>query len=206
MPQKNDESQLVLAIQAMQKDSTLRPRAAARIYSVDHRKLGQRLLGIPSRRDILANSRKLTDLEESVLVQHILDLAAKGFPPRMSVVEDMANRLLATRDAPRVGTRWASNFVKRRPELQTRFQRKYDYQRAKCEDLEVIRGWFKLVRNTIAKYRICEEDIYNFDETGFMMGVISTGMVVTSSDGRARAKKIQPGNREWVTVVQAVNS
>src|SRR5882757_6029730 len=39
-----------------------------------------------------------------------------------------------------------------------------------------------------------------------MMGVISTGMVVTSFDGRARAKKIQPGNREWVTVVQAVNS
>ena len=41
----------------------------------------------------------MTDLEESVLVQHILDLAAKGFPPRMCVVEDMANRLLATRDA-----------------------------------------------------------------------------------------------------------
>ncbi len=39
-----------------------------------------------------------------------------------------------------------------------------------------------------------------------MIGVISTGVVVTSSDGRARAKKIQPGNREWVTVVQAVNS
>jgi hypothetical protein len=31
-------------------------------------------------------------------------------------------------------------------------------------------------------------------------------MVVISSDGRAKAKKIQPGNREWVTVVQAVNS
>ena len=39
-----------------------------------------------------------------------------------------------------------------------------------------------------------------------MMGVISTGMVVTSSEGRAKAKKIQPGNREWVTVIQAVNS
>ena len=58
----------------------------------------------------------------------------------MSVVEDMANRLLTTRDAPRVGTRWAYNFVKRRPELRTCFQRKYDYQRAKCEDLEVIRS------------------------------------------------------------------
>jgi hypothetical protein len=38
------------------------------------------------------------------------------------------------------------------------------------------------------------------------MGVISTGMVITSSDGRKQAKKIQPGNREWVTVIQAVNS
>jgi hypothetical protein len=38
------------------------------------------------------------------------------------------------------------------------------------------------------------------------MGVISTAMVVTSSDGHAKAKKIQPGNREWVTVIQGVNS
>jgi hypothetical protein len=124
----------------------------------------------------------------------------------MSIVEDMANRLLEARDASRVGSRWASNFVKRRPELRTRFQRKYDYQRAKCEDPEVIRGWFELVQNTIAKYGINEGDIYNFDETGFMMGVISTAMVVTSSEGRAKAKKVQPGNREWVTVIQGVSS
>jgi hypothetical protein len=107
--------------------------------------------GVNSRRDIPANSRKLTDLEESVLVQHILDLAAKGFPSRLCIVEDMANRLLATRKQPRVGKHWASNFINRRPELRTRFQEKHDYQRAKCKDPEVIRGWFELVRNTIAK-------------------------------------------------------
>ena len=39
-----------------------------------------------------------------------------------------------------------------------------------------------------------------------MIGVISTAMVVTSSDGRANAKKVQLGNREWVTVIQGVNS
>ena len=148
----------------------------------------------------------MTNLEESVLVQYILDLAAKGFPPRVSTIGDMANRLLASRDAPPVGTRWASNFVKRRPELQTRFQRKYDYQRAKCEDPVIIRGWFELVRNTIAKYGIYDADIYNFDETGFIMGVILTATVVTSSDGRTKAKRVQPSNREWVTVIQGVNS
>ena len=118
----------------------------------------------------------------------------------------MANRLLATRNQLRIGKHWVSNFIKRRLELWMRFQHKYDYQRAKCEDPEVIQGWFNLVRNTIAKYGIQDADIYNFDETGFMMGVISTGIVVTSSDGRAKAKRVQPGNREWVTVIQGVNS
>jgi hypothetical protein len=206
MPQKDDERNIILALQAMQNDVKLSARAAGKIYNISHEKLCRRKRGIPLRRDILANSRKLNNLEESVLIQYILNLATKGFPPRMSIVEDMANRLLVTRDAPRVGTRWVSNFIKRHPELQTRFQRKYDYQRAKCEDPELIRGWFELVRNTILKYGIEEADIYNFDETGFMMGVISTAMVVTSSDGRMKVKKVQPGNREWVTVIQGVNS
>ncbi|KAJ3455661.1 hypothetical protein MRS44_017143 [Fusarium solani] len=83
-------------------------------------------------------------------------------------------RPLADRDAPPVGKRWASNFVERQPELKTRSFRKYDYKRAKCEDPEIIRGWFILVENTTAKYGIAESDIYKFDETGFIMGVVST--------------------------------
>jgi RecB family endonuclease NucS len=111
-------------------------------------------------------------------------------------MEDMANRLLAERDAGRVGVNWASTFVKRQPQLTIRFNRKYDYQRAKCENPEIIRGWFGLVQNTIAKYSIQEADIYNFDETGFFIGVISTAIVITSSERRGKAKSKQPGNRE----------
>ncbi|KAF2182328.1 hypothetical protein K469DRAFT_788323 [Zopfia rhizophila CBS 207.26] len=51
------------------------------------------------------------------------------------------------------------------------------------------------------KYGIAEEDIYNFDETGFQMGVISGGKVVTGFNRRNRRKAVQPGNREWVTVI-----
>jgi hypothetical protein len=49
-------------------------------------------------------------------------------------------------------------------------------------------------------------DIYNFDETGFMMGQITPTMVVTSSDRKGKPKLAQPGNRKWVTVIQGVNS
>ena len=63
-----------------------------------------------------------------------------------------------------------------------RFFRKSDYKRAQCEDPDIIHGWFALAWNTIVKYGIHESDIYNFDETGFMTGVIATSMAFTSSD------------------------
>jgi hypothetical protein len=111
-------------------------------------------------------------------------------------VEEMAYRLLADRDASCVGKRWVSNFVRRHPDLTTRFNRKYGYQRAKCEDPTLICDWFSLVENTIAKYGIGLADIYNFGETGFMLGVIASGMVVTSAERSGRSKSSQPGNRE----------
>jgi hypothetical protein len=69
-------------------------------------------------------------------------------------------------------------------------------QRAKCEDPVKISAWFKLVEDTRQTWGIANEDIYNFDETGFMMGVAATSKVVTSADTIGRATVIQPGNRE----------
>jgi hypothetical protein len=75
----------------------------------------------------MLNSRKLSNIEEDTLLEFIVYLDSRGYPPRLSGVEQMANRLLDARDAPRVGTRWAMNFVKRRPLLKVRFARRYDY-------------------------------------------------------------------------------
>ena len=194
MESTSKENRLFLAVQAVKNSNQQSIRSIAKVYNVSEATLRARLKGRHSRCDTPANSRKLTDLEESVLVQEILDLASRAFPPRLSGVKDMANRLLADRDASRVGPRWASNFVKRQPQLRTRFTRRYDYQRALCEDPAVIGDWFRLVRNTVAKYGIQESDIWNFDETGFMMGVILSAMVVTTSDGRGKAKMAQPSN------------
>jgi hypothetical protein len=52
------------------------------------------------------------------------------------------------------------------------------------------------MRNTIAKYGIANADIYNFNETGFIMGQITASMVVTNSDRRGKPKLAQSGNRE----------
>ncbi|KAH7464397.1 hypothetical protein FOMA001_g17659 [Fusarium oxysporum f. sp. matthiolae] len=206
MPQSSNEARILLALQALQDNPKLTVRRAANIYDVNRSTLGRRQHGILSKRDTPTKSRKLSDQEEQIIVQFILDLDSRGFPSRLSYVEDIANSLCANRDIPPVGKRWAYNFIKRQPELKTRQFRRYDYQRAKCEDPTIIRGWFRLVENTIAKYGIRSDDIWNFDETGFMMGVIEPGTVVTSSYRQGRPKQVQPGNREWITVIEGINA
>jgi hypothetical protein len=200
------EADIQLALQAIQQDATLSiPRAAA-IYKVAERTLRRRRVGIPSRRDFMPNSMKLLKTEEEVIVEHILDLCERGFPPRLAAVKDMADSLLAECHRDPVGQNWAKTFVKRQPALQVKFNRKYDYKKALCKDPEVIQAWFQLVQNMKAKHSILDEDTYNFDETGFMMGVISTGAVVTGSDCRGRQKAVQQGNCEWTTVIQGINA
>jgi hypothetical protein len=39
-----------------------------------------------------------------------------------------------------------------------------------------------------------------------MIGKITTQLVVTGSERRSRPKAVQPGNREWTTVIQGINA
>lgn len=51
------------------------------------------------------------------------------------------------------------------PRLKSVHNRKFNCQRAECQDPEVVKKWFKT---------ILEVDIYSFDESRFQMGIIST--------------------------------
>jgi len=116
----------------------------------------------------------------------------------------MANLLFRKRDARPVRKNWPARFITRRPELKTRFNRVYNYQRGLYEDPVILKLWFRLVANIRAKYGITDTDFYNFDETGFIIGMIRPGMVVTRSDRVGKPKAIQPGNREWATAICSI--
>jgi hypothetical protein len=62
------------------------------------------------------------------------------------------------------------------------------------------------VGDIIAKYGVTEEDIFNFDETSFQMGVISTSKVIITLDRKVGLRTRQLGNRKWVTAIEAVNA
>jgi hypothetical protein len=43
--------------------------------------------------------KKLTNPEEEAIIEHVLDLDSRGFPPSLNDVRYMANKLLAERGA-----------------------------------------------------------------------------------------------------------
>ncbi|EED21129.1 transposon, putative [Talaromyces stipitatus ATCC 10500] len=188
------KGRILLVISDLQNGKISTIAQAARIYNIPRTTLQNRLHGTQQRSLVRTNNHKLTQFEE------------RGLPPRHSLVREMANHLLLQRGNQQVGENWVYNLVKRRPEIESNFSRKYNYERAKCEDPKIIQEHFDRVREVISEYGILPEDIYNFDETGFAMGLCATAKVITGSDRYARPKLLQPGNREWVTAIEATNS
>jgi hypothetical protein len=80
------EADISLAIQAIEHNQIQTVREAVRAYSVPRSTLRDRRAGITMRRDCEPNSKKLTKLEEEVIVGHILDLDSRGFAPTLGAV------------------------------------------------------------------------------------------------------------------------
>ena len=144
----NQEGRLLLAIQALKNDEKLSVRRAARIFEVPETTLRERRSGITERATTRANNHKLTQLEEESLEKWVISMDDRGTAPRHELVREMANLLLSQRGkAPpvRVGKNWVTNYIKRHLELDSRYTRRRDYQRALCENPKLIQGWFNRV-------------------------------------------------------------
>jgi hypothetical protein len=97
------------------------------------------------------------------------------------MVREMANLLLekrGTTPVSLVGEKRVYSFVKRRPLLSSRFSKRYNYERAKCEDPKIIKERFDLIYKTIVQFRIDPDDVYSFDKTGFAIGLTATAKVI----------------------------
>jgi hypothetical protein len=91
----SNKARINLAIQALDRDAYLTENRAADIYQVNRMTLRQRRARMAIRRECTANSRKLTNLEEKVIINHIINLDSRGFTPTLSTIREIANILLS---------------------------------------------------------------------------------------------------------------
>ncbi|KAJ5576338.1 hypothetical protein N7535_003264 [Penicillium sp. DV-2018c] len=190
------EGGILLAIRAYNNKQITSIREVAPRFHIPRSTLQDRLSGHAYRVTSRANSHKLTELEEETLRKWIQSLDDRGAAPRPTTVRETANIILEARGTTpvqTVGDQWVYNFVKRSPELSNR---------AKTQKLSVY-GLHSF--KTIIENGIDPDDVYNFDETGFAMGLTATAKVVTRSSCYRRRALLQPGNREWVTAIECTN-
>ena len=201
-----NEADILLAISAINQNQILSVNRATVTFNVPKTTLRDRRAGKLIQRDYKPKLKKLTKLKEEVIVGYILELDSRGFAPTLGAIRNMADKLLTARAAGQVSKNQPSNFVKRTDSLIIRFNRVYNRQRALYKDPKAIRAWFKLIARTKAIYGICDNNTYNFNETGFIMDKILAQLVITSLERRGRLKAIQLGNYKWVTVIQGINA
>jgi hypothetical protein len=195
----NQEGKILLALNDIQNGRINSIRAAARLYKIPHTTLADRAKGVVSRVDKRPSGYKLTELEEDSLCQWVLSIDTRGAAPRQATMREMANILLAARGSHpplTISKNWPTAFIKRREELRSRYSRKYNYKRALNEDPKALRAWFATVQRIIDENGIQPEDIYNFNKTGFAIGLISTQKVITRAEICGRPRLLQLGNRE----------
>jgi hypothetical protein len=83
MQVQTQEVRIIIAIEAIQiSRRKLSRRKAAEIYEIPEPTLRTQINGRPSRSNIRANSHKLIELEERVIINYILDRDSRGFSPR----------------------------------------------------------------------------------------------------------------------------
>jgi hypothetical protein len=108
---QTNEARIILVIKVVRLSRKISIRVAAKLYNIPKSTLFNKMAGRTPRSEIKANYYKLTEIKEEVIVRYILDLDLRGFAPRLTNVEDIANYILESRGGKRVGKLWAHRFV-----------------------------------------------------------------------------------------------
>ena len=116
----------------------------------------------------------------------------------------MADELLGAQNASHFGLRWAEDFVRRQLSFRMRLRRSINYQRASSEYTATVQDLFALVHYTNSKYGTLSVDIYNFDETGFLIAMLWLAKVVITSNRKGRPRTKHSHNRQRVSVIQGI--
>ncbi|KAJ5994694.1 hypothetical protein N7481_001671 [Penicillium waksmanii] len=163
-------------IAACQKAKTLKkPNFAAlsREYCVPVQRLRARAKGRQSKNDRPAPHRRLDDAQEAALFAWINRLDNLGVPPTSGRIEASANAMIRRLDplAPSLNKNWVYHFIEKATIQHSFFwikQKPMGRDRYSSLDIGIIQAFFDRIEPLIAA--IPASHIYNFDETGFLLG------------------------------------
>jgi Tc5 transposase DNA-binding domain len=141
------------------------------------------------------------------LVRWILDVTKSGYPPDKTQIREMAEQIrrrhvskindasIILVEYPPLGRQWVDRFIQRHESLRAEYARCIDASRMKEKTADTIMRWLNTVRETMEKFDVDAENIYNMDESSFAIGTTQGTCVVI--DSRIRSQfQARPGRQE----------
>ncbi len=130
--------------------------------------------------------------------------------PRLSMVKTTSNKILENYHSgpgqpPRASKMWPLHFCCRKPQHFKQRQKTIHIDRTLAHYLEDIEDWFQQLQRIIRKYNIKPSDLWNMDETGFIMGIGQDNSVLTQDSERTPFTP-STTNQQSVTIVEAASA
>lgn len=177
--------------------------SASSKYNIPRTTLHYKLRGRASRQEAREPQQALSAQAETFLAKRILEFSKMGCSPTHRIVRRMAMELV---DGEPLGQRWVYNFLRRQPSLKALKGIRIDYERMEGVTHQKICTFFEVYYQEPFR-SIKEENIFNMDETGLMMGQASTRTeLVIGSATRKRVFTKNSPNREWVSIIECISA
>ena len=167
--------------------------------------------GRPSKIQMTPGNKRLSNHQELALCQYLERLDNIGLHARRFMITDCANAILrrshladSVNPPPQVGGHWARRILERHPEYLVHKQRVQEIDRKNAQDPDTIRERLQKFETICDESEIPPQDIYNFDESGFRIGVGRNQWIITRIFDRTLSLGSNT-NRESVTVCETIS-
>lgn len=185
----------------------IRAIARAEDINVNHVTLTRRLNGLPTMDEYQATKTKLSEQQEVVLVQWIIEMADRNLALCPAVVHERALQLLqSTNPNATLGLRWFRRFVVRHHDkLSCHWSRPFDKVRAFSATPAAMDGYFRQYFSIVGEdgSKLDKSRQFAYDESGVLRGMGIRSRVVSSRNNKA-AKVNCGGSRELITFVPII--
>jgi hypothetical protein len=185
-------------------------RALADHGRVPHTTLYHRALGRPSMKDKAQSQQYLTPWEESALIKFILQMSDLGQPVRIKYISSLAfvaTHARSPTDRPHkpLGKNWAKAFEKRHLETTARRVTALDWNRHEKNITNKITQWFEVIERVLCDPAILAENVYNMDETGVILSMLSSVKVLVGKDDTRKYRGARV-KRTTITAIECISA
>jgi hypothetical protein len=210
-----NETRLSNAITQWKRGIFTTKRQCAAVCAVSYNLLIARLSGRTSRHERKPVNKRLTPQEENAVIAFMLRLDTAGIQGNVRTIETCANTLIKSRitgplETPPqpLGSKWATRFLDaHKDEISLQRDTIKELDRAAAEDPERLRAWYNDLKGKFTRCAIQPQDLYNYDETGFRIGIGKREMVVTKARRkRVRVSSAKDSERELVTACECISA